>query len=77
MTTATESPTPRTTILIRRSLDSCHCHPGPTYVVGCPKCGADAFAWRYGRPGQERSSGWSCIICGQRGGLWRLEEPAA
>ncbi|HUE97388.1 MAG TPA: hypothetical protein VMN39_12065 [Longimicrobiaceae bacterium] len=67
----------RTTILARRSKESCHCHPGPVWVVGCPECGRDAWAWRYGRPGEPRSSGWSCIYCGKRGGLFKIEEPAA
>ena len=70
-----EAPAPPTTILARRSMTTCRCH-GSTWVVGCPKCGADAYAWRYGRPGELRSNGWSCIACGQRGGLWRLEEAA-
>lgn len=73
MTTA--SSTPRTTIFARRSMDSCKCH-GPAWVVACPRCDADAYAWRYGRPGEQRSSGWSCASCGERGGLWKLEGAA-
>ena len=73
---AADSTTPRTTILVRRSIDACSCH-GPQWVVACPRCGADALAWRYGRPGLPRSHGWSCITCGQNGGLWKLEEAAA
>ena len=73
---AADSTTPRTSILVRRSIDACSCH-GPQWVVGCPRCGADALAWRYGRPGLPRTHGWSCISCGQTGGLWKLEEAAA
>lgn len=72
---ATPSPTPRTEIVALRSIDRSRYH-GPAWVIACPRCGRDAYAWMGGRPRQERSSGWSCISCGKSGGLWKIQEAA-
>lgn len=75
MTTNASEPIRRPDLLVRRGMTSCRCH-GETWVVGCKECGRDAFAWRHGRPGQQRTSGWKCIACGAVGGLWGLTEAA-